>query len=123
MKRFLFSILLLALFAQLAYGQTTLAVDLDRAALTWNYTQGTGGAVEEFRMHCGPSTGNYDTMLAIADPAARSVPVRDVVSGRGRYFCAVSAANIAGESAVSNEVFFDAETIPVAPTNLSVTAQ
>jgi hypothetical protein len=103
--------------------QTSVAVDIDRATLQWDWLQGTGGVVETFRMKCGSATGAYSIITVISDPAARSVPVRNVISGVGTYFCAVSAANQFGESANSNEVTFTAGTVPGAPTGLRIIAQ
>lgn len=102
--------------------QTTIAVDITKATLAWTWTQGTGGAVEEFRVKCGPSSGTHTT-THLAPPAARSVPVLTVVPAPGVYFCVVTAANQFGESAPTNEVAFNAGTVPLAPTNLEIRAQ
>lgn len=124
MKSFILTLILLVALAVSASAQvTTLAVDIDRATLSWNWSVGTGSPVEEFRIKCGPSTGNYTITHIVADPAARSVPVKDIVGGAGIYFCAVSAANAFGESALSNEISFGTGNIPLPPTNLRVTAQ
>ena len=106
-----------------AWAQTILNVDITRARLSWNWTQGTGGAAAEFRIKCGPTAGTYTSTTVLADPAARSVPVQQVVSGPGTYFCIVTAANQFGESGPSNEVPFVAGNAPAAPSGLQITAQ
>ena len=103
--------------------QTVLSVDITRAQLSWNWTQGTSGAVAEFRVKCGPTASTYTSTVVLADPAARSVPVQQVVSGPGTYFCIVTAANQFGESGPSNEVPFVAGNAPAAPSGLQITAQ
>lgn len=124
MKAFILTLTLLVALAVSAFAQvTTLAVDIDRATLSWNWSVGTGSPVEEFRVKCGPSTGSYTITHIVADPAARSVPVKDLITNAGTYFCAVSAANAFGESALSNEISFDTGSIPLPPTNLKVSAQ
>ena len=106
-----------------AWAQAVISVDITKARLSWTWTQGTGGAVAEFRVKCGPSTGTYTSTTVVMDPAARSVPVQQVVSGPGNYFCVVLAANQFGESGPSNEVPFAAGNAPVAPSGLQITAQ
>ena len=124
MRILLLTLAFLFVLSATAFTQvTTLAVNLDRATLSWSWSAGTGGTPDEFRVKCGPSPGNYTITHVVADPAARSVPIKDVIVNSGRYFCAVSAANAFGESALSNEVSFDAGNIPISPTDLKVTAQ
>ena len=83
--------------------------DLNKARLTWNWIQGappSDGTVSEFRVKCGQSSKVYNKLTVIADPAARSVAVRQVIQGSGNWYCVIHAANVAGESGPSNEVFF-----------------
>lgn len=103
--------------------QTVIAVDLNKAKLSWDWTQGAGGMVEEFRVKCGNTSGNYTRVTSLANPAAREVAVRDAIAGSGNWFCVVTAANQFGESGVSNEVPFVAGAAPSSPTNTRVTAQ
>ena len=102
---------------------TTVAVDITKAKLTWTWTQGTGGIAAAFRVKCGTIAGTYSILVSLPDPAARSVAVSAVITATGRYFCAVSAANQYGESTNSNEVSFDAGTVPVAPAGFTIQAQ
>ena len=106
-----------------AQAQTTVAVDITKAKLTWTWTQGTGGMPTAFRVKCGNVTGTYGILVSLPDPAARSASVASVITAAGKYFCVVSAANQFGESANSNEVSFDAGTVPVAPAGLVIQAQ
>ena len=107
----------------LAWAQAVISVDITKSRLAWTWAQGTGGAVAEFRVKCGPGAGTYTSTVVVADPAARSVPVQQVVSGPGNYFCVVSAANAFGESGPSNEVPFAAGNVPAVPSGLQLTAQ
>lgn len=116
-------ILALLLVASPAWAQAVISVDIAKARLAWTWAQGTGGAVTEFRVKCGPAAGTYTSTTVLADPGARSVPVQQVVSGPGAYFCVVTAANQFGESASSNEVPFAAGNVPAAPSGLQITAQ
>ena len=111
------------LFAMEASAQAVISVDITRARLSWNWTQGTGGAVAEFRVKCGPTAGTYTSTTVLADPTVRSVPVQQVVSGPGNYFCVVTAANQFGESGPSSEVPFAAGNVPATPSGLQITAQ
>ena len=103
--------------------QAVISVDITKARLSWTWTQGTGGAVSEFRVKCGATAGSYTGTTVLTDPTARSVPVQQVVSGPGNYFCVVTAANQFGESGSSNEVPFAAGNAPAAPSGLQITAQ
>lgn len=116
-------IILWMLLCSTAEAQTTLAVDINDSTLQWDWTQGTGGAVDGFRCHCGPATGSYNTITDINDPAARSVPVGSIIPGPGTWFCALLAFNMFGQSDFSNEVSFQAGFKPDAPTNLRIVAQ
>jgi len=102
-----------------AEGQTS--VDLDKAQFSWDWTQGTGGAVTEFRIKCGTAVGTYPNVTVVANPAARSFPVKSAIGGAGAYHCVVTAANQYGESPQSGEVFFSAGVTPSSPSNLRVT--
>ena len=113
----------IVLCASPAWAQTTLAVDINRAMLSWEWTQGVGGAVSEFRVKCGTATGSYSKVTILADPAARTMPVKNAIAGAGKWFCVATAANPFGESGPTNEVTFDAGVVPVSPANLSVQVQ
>jgi len=101
---------------------TTISVDIAKAKFTWSWTQGTGGLVEVFTVKCGPASGSYDILVDLADPAARSVPVNQVVTASGTYFCVVTAKNTFGESGASNEVTFQAGQIPNPVDTLAIQA-
>ena len=100
----------------------TISVDLSKANFNWTWTQGTGGPATEFHVKCGSATNTYTRVTTVA-PTARSLPVKDGITGSGNWYCAVSAVNQYGESANSNEVFFSAGAGPSAPTNFGVSAQ
>lgn len=116
-------ILAVLMISVTAQAQTTISVDINKAKLAWDWTQGTGGIPTEFRVKCGAATGNYSRVTTLADPAARGANIRDVITGSGNWFCAVTAANAFGESVPSNEVNFSAGAAPSAPTNARVSAQ
>ena len=95
-------------------------MDLTKAKFTWTFFQGTGGAVASFHVKCGAATGLYTITKAITDPTLRTLPVNQVVTAVGTYFCAITAANQYGESAPSAEVNFTAGASPVAPSGFTV---
>jgi len=99
-----------------------IAVDLQRAKLSWEWAQGDGGVAESFHIKCGAATGSYTILVAVADPALRIYPLSAVVTSPGRYFCTVSALNQFAESANANEVSFEAGLVPTAPSNLLLQA-
>ena len=94
-------------------------VDLNKARMTWTWTQGTGGPVTAFRVKCGATSGSEAILVSIPDPLARSVAVNTVV-GTGKSYCRVHAANAYGESGASNEIFLDAGLVPAVPGSLLV---
>ena len=125
--------LFLAMFAVVwvanpAHAQNAVIVPLSTAKLTWNWAKGTqvgvnDGDVSEFRMKCGPSTGNYTETTVIGLPTAREILIKDVVDAPGTYFCVVTAANSVGESGPSNEVNFIAGSLPASATGLTIESQ
>lgn len=121
--KFLWLFWAFVLFTSPAWAQTTLAVDINRAMLSWEWTPSTGGAVSEFRVKCGTVTGSYSKITILADQAARTMPVKNAIAGAGKWFCVATAANSFGESGPTNEVTFDAGVVPVSPANLSVQVQ
>lgn len=119
----LFVLIWLMFMVRFAWAQTTISVDIAKAKLVWDWTQGTGGLVGEFRAKCGNITGSYSVVTVIVDPAQRMVPIKMVITEPGKWFCVVTAANEFGESAPSNEVNFAAGVVPVSPANNRVQAQ
>ena len=122
-RRLVMTGIVLGCLAAPAWGQTVIAVDLQKANLSWDWAQGTGSAATEFRVYCQPVGGPPAAPTILTDPTVRTVPLRSVVTALGQYTCAVTAANEFGESARSNEVAFRAGTVPPAPTNLRILAQ
>lgn len=81
---------------------------METSTLAWDWTQGGGGAVTEFRVKVGPSSGNYTRTTVIQNPAARSLDALTAVGTSGTWWAIVTAANADGESGPSNEISFDA---------------
>jgi hypothetical protein len=122
MKRF-FCLFFLC-FPVFAYAQaTSVAVDITKAKMTWGWDKGTGGDAAGFNVKCGTTSGSYTIVVPLTDPAARSIPVSQVISATGKYFCVITAVNQFGESAPSNEISFDAGTVPVPPAGLTIQMQ
>lgn len=117
------SVYLFAFYTFLWGQATTVTVDIAKAALTWQWTQGTGGPVEKWLIRCGPSSTNYNILVTLPTPAARSIPIAQVTSDVGTYYCIVSASNSFGTSGPSNEVSYSAGKAPVSPTALAIQAQ
>lgn len=115
-NKFMLSLLFVVLMASTLFAQTSVAVDIDKATLVWQASVG-GGQVGEYKVKCGPTTGNYTQTTAVV-ATQTSVPVKNVISGIGVWFCAVTASNQFGESGPSNEISFEAGTKPNNPTGL-----
>lgn len=120
--RFLLALFLALWLASEASAQTTITVDIAKARLEWDWLQKTGGAVEKFNVKCGQSPGAYTKITTIADPAARSAPVKDIIAGSGNWFCTVNAENSFGVSPDASEIPFVAGAVPLAPSGTRVTA-
>jgi len=111
--------LVLAAATQLPPPSSPTKVSIEKARLSWNWTQGTGGPASEFRFECGSVSGVY-TIFYTAPAQPLNAAVKDVVGSPGKYFCVVKAANAGGKSDPSNEVFFEAVGLPIAPGDLDV---
>ena len=131
MKNFLLAFFLLASFVAPASGQvTTLAVDIATGKFSW--TPPTTRPMF-YRMKCGTASGLRDlqpveiTALDVNGLDVTEMPVADVVTAPGEYFCAVISVNRQGtaelESMESNEVTFAALDRPGVPTNLLIQSQ
>ncbi len=114
-RRIVILVLLLMFSLPLAtQAQTpTLKVNLKDAVLSWTWTQGTEGLVDEFRMLC-------NAISHVVGGTARSVGIFDFITAPGTYTCAVRAANAFGVSDPSNSVSFDAGLAPNAPGGLII---
>jgi hypothetical protein len=128
LKRLLISGSLLAVVAIAAEveAQVVAQADLNKAKLTWEWTQGVApldGQVAEFTVKCGQTTGVYTKLTKIVTATVRDANVRDVVGGSGNWFCTVSASNSFGESGNSNEVPFVAGAAPSKPFSTQVRPQ
>jgi hypothetical protein len=120
MKKLLAALALVAIIPFTAQAQTALSVAFNTAKFSWDWAQGTGGPADGFRMHCGTATGVYTITGPDVGPAIREQLVSEVITAPGEYFCVVRAFNVAGESADSPEVQFEAVVEPGAPSNLRV---
>ena len=89
-------------------GLSAATVNIETNELAWDWSQGTGGMVEEFRIKAGPSSGNYTRTTVIPDPNARTLDILTAIGNTGTWFVIATAANTAGESDPSNEISFDA---------------
>ncbi len=125
MRRTLFSLAFLALIvpacvseekAQNQAGRSELnlrvsegadSVDLNHASLSWDWTPGSGGEVRKFLVRCVTLDGRSLTLHPL-EASARTVPLKQVIGGPGRYRCVVTAESLAGELRATNEVRFRA---------------
>ena len=67
---------------------------------------GNATSLTGFTVYCGNGTRAYTVETFLPDPLATEIPVSDVVTADGDYYCALTASNSAGESAYSEEVHF-----------------
>lgn len=102
--------------------QTIVSVNINKAKLVWDWTQGTGGTADEFRVKCGQTSGTYTKITSVA-PTLRELAVSTAIAGNGNWFCVVTAANSFDESGPSSEVPFVAGVGPSSPSNLRLQAQ
>lgn len=102
--------------------QTTINVDIARASLAWDWTQGAGGLPDSFNVKCGQSSGNYTKVTSVAYPTL-TVAISQVITGQGSWFCVVSASNQFGDSPNSEELPFVAGAAPLSPSNARVIAK
>lgn len=88
---------------------------LSHAAYTliqWDWDQGSGPAIDGFKVKCGQASGAYTITTTVANPAARSVSIYTATNGRGPWFCTVVAYVGAEESSNASEASF---VLPVPP--------
>lgn len=102
------------------FAQTTIAIDINKAKLQWQWTQGVGSPADGFSIKCGPTAGSYIRITNIAPGVLRETAIATVIGGPGTYFCTISAYNEFGESGLSNEVTFRAGTVPDKPNPLVI---
>jgi len=125
MKKLLLALVLGALWfwiPETSQAQSTITVNIKKAALTWEWEQGTGGPADGFRVKCGSASGQY-TKLTVVTADTRRVPILAVIDGLGTWFCVVESFNEFGPSeTTTNEVSFKAGDIPMGPTNGAIEA-
>lgn len=112
-------------FGGLAEAQAV-AVDYTKAHLTWDEPVVAGAIPTSYKVKCGTATGTYtlSKTYLIAPPlttASGIIPIGDLVTVPGTYFCVASALNVIGESANSTEITFQAGRIPPVPSNPAIT--
>lgn len=99
-------------------------------ALAFTWTQptmdmnGTPTTVAANKVSCGAAPRTY-TIHHTTSVATTTVPISDVVTALGAYYCAAKAINTSGEeSGYSNEIFLElldpALLVPAAPSNFGV---
>lgn len=74
--------------------------------IQWSWSQGSGPAIDGFKVKCGRASGVYTIFITVADPTARSLSVYTATNGRGEWFCTVIAYNSTAESVDGNEINF-----------------
>ncbi|MGH7775197.1 MAG: hypothetical protein ACREQA_23470 [Candidatus Binatia bacterium] len=102
---------LVSLYAFACRQLDTVVKDLDKGKLTWQWqSQGKDDQASEFRIRCGTVSGKYDLPIVRVPFPNLEVPIKQVATKPGRYFCVVTAANEFGESSPSNEISFKIDT-------------
>lgn len=86
------------------------------SVIEWDWTQGSGAAIDGFKVKCGRTSGSYSVTTTIADNSIRSYDIYTVVGGRGQWFCTVVSYTSTNESAPATETIF---VLPVPPMILS----
>jgi hypothetical protein len=114
------TIVLVIVFVLVAAGAEAqqIIVDWDKAVLTWTWTENAGSVTNGWRMKCGVAQNNYTVITDVADPAARSMTVKQATGGGtyGTWFCIVVPYNNIspkpGEGKPSNVVSFQGGQTP-----------
>lgn len=82
-------------------------IDINKATISWTFTPNpNSGVIDKYEARCGPSTNNYSKITQYAATATAGL-VRDMITGSGRWYCAIFAMNALSE-VKSNEIPFDA---------------
>jgi len=92
-----------------------LAVDLNSAQFSWTWNQGTGGTATSFEIGLGTVAGIYTALTPVAI-TLRNFPAKSVTATPGTYFAAIRAKGASLPSPWSNEVTFQGDFAPAAPT-------
>ena len=101
----------------LAWGQTMVAVPLDRAEFVWEHPD--PASVATWRFRCDGTTVD----VPVAEAPGLRVPLGRVITQPGVYTCDLRAANEFGESDPSNAVSFRAGVAPPPPGSLRIEAR
>ena len=101
-----------------ASAQTVIQVPFDMAILVWE-VPATGTVPATYHVNCKLIGGGTLPVVDVAAPTVK-IPVRNVLSGPGKYECFITASNAFGEGVASNVLPFDAGEVPGPPVNLSV---
>jgi hypothetical protein len=79
----------------------------NKAVISWTFTPNSGsGTIDKYEARCGTSSNTYSKITQYAATATAGL-VKDMITGSGRWFCAVFAMNALSE-VKSNEIPFDA---------------
>ena len=112
---------LLTLALLLALTTPAVAQALTQFSWTPGLVDATHQAATSYTVKCGTATGGpYTLTRSVAGtPLSLTIPINQVVTAAGRYFCILTATNAGGESGNSNEVTFSFAP-PNAPTGFQV---
>lgn len=116
------SIVLAAQLPAAAQSPTTILIDIERGRLEWEWTQGSGGPAESFRIECTDDQGRTVT-TDIADPTARMIPLARAIDRVGTWTCVARAANAFGLSDPSPSVTFQAGRRPAPPATMRIVVE
>ena len=105
------TLLLALVIPALAAGGTDFGIiDPATTNLAWDWTNVTKQQVRAWLFDCGPTSGTYTKHVDYLVPPqtiVRAVPLSQVITAPGRYFCRLSVQVSTGEeSARSNEISF-----------------
>ncbi len=118
--------LIFGVSAETGHAQT-IAVDYTKAHAIWDEPT-LAGVPTSYTLKCATTAGgpytktkNYPVALPLTTTNG-IVPLSDLITTSGTYFCVVSASGVIGESANSTEVTFQAGRLPAVPASLAITA-
>lgn len=115
---------LLLLCAAPAFGQAPATdVSYSTGVFTWTYPLAQQPNVVFWQFHCKEASQSDTRLYDYPNPAARSIPIKDVLPAPGVYACTLRAGNAKGVSGHSNPVNFRAADVPVPPASFNVSDQ
>jgi hypothetical protein len=115
-------LILLLLVVPVSSHAQVFSVNLSSSQFAWTASaiDATHPTPASYHVKCGTVKGVYPLIVTVPAPAT-SVLVSKVLTAPGTYYCVVTARNVSGESAPSNEIQLSVVLMVFPPTQFKVT--